>query len=221
MDSGMRVRLLTAPWWLLFTLLVVGSAAHAAATHDPRVLVLGDSLSAAYNMPTESGWVARLSDDLGPEADVINAAISGETTAGGRARLPAALETHQPTHVIVALGGNDGLRGISLDAMRENLIAMVEQARDAGARVVLAGVRLPTNYGNAFIERFREVYRTVAARTGVTLIPRLLEGVAEKPSLMQADGIHPNAAAQPVILETVRSALDPLLESAPGAPSEG
>ncbi|TVO61471.1 arylesterase [Spiribacter vilamensis] len=208
----MRVRLLSSNWLRVITLLIIGSMTATAAA-EPRILVLGDSLSAAYNMPTESGWVARLSTDLGAQVEVVNAAISGATTASGRARLPDALDTHRPDIVIIALGGNDGLRGISLDTMRDNLVAMIGQARDADARVILAGVRLPSNYGSAFIERFRDVYREVAERTGVTLIPKLLEGVADDPSLMQSDGIHPNEQAQPIILETVRAALDPMLGS--------
>ena len=218
MGWGIRDRLLRASWLLGLALLVAMPVMGTAAAGE-RVLVLGDSLSAAYNMPTEAGWVARLSERLGPDARVINAAISGETTAGGRARLPDALERHQPSIVIIALGGNDGLRGISPDAMRENLLAMIERARAAGARVVLAGVRLPSNYGSAFIERFRQVYRDVAERAGVVLIPQLLAGVAGDPSLMQSDGIHPNQKAQPVILSTVWSALAPLLESDPATPT--
>jgi len=218
MGWGIRDRLLRASWLLGLALLVAMPVMGTAAAGE-RVLVLGDSLSAAYNMPTEAGWVARLSERLGPDARVINAAISGETTAGGRARLPDALERHQPSIVIIALGGNDGLRGISPAAMRENLLAMIERARAAGAQVVLAGVRLPSNYGSAFIERFRQVYRDVAERAGVVLIPQLLAGVAEDPSLMQSDGIHPNQKAQPVILSTVWSALAPLLESDPATPT--
>ncbi len=218
MGWGIRGRLLHASWLLWLTLLVMGPAMGAGAANE-RVLVLGDSLSAAYNMPTEAGWVARLAERLGPDARVINAAISGETTSGARARLPDALERHQPSIVIIALGGNDGLRGISPAAMRENLLAMIDRSRAAGARVVLAGVRLPSNYGTAFIERFRQVYRDVAERTDVPLIPMLLADVAEDPSLMQADGIHPNQKAQPIILETVWSALAPLLESDPAAPA--
>jgi len=220
MGWGIRGRLLHASCLLWLTLLVMGPAMGAGAA-DERVLVLGDSLSAAYNMPTESGWVAQLSERLGPDSRVINAAISGETTAGARARLPAALERHKPSIVIIALGGNDGLRGISPAAMRDNLLAMIERSRAAGARVLLAGVRLPANYGTAFIERFRQVYRDVAERTGVRLIPMLLDGVAEDPSLMQSDGIHPNAKAQPIILQTVWSGLAPLLESDPeGSPAD-
>ncbi|AUB79122.1 arylesterase [Spiribacter roseus] len=220
MGWGIRGRLLHASCLLWLTLLVVGPAMGAGAA-DERVLVLGDSLSAAYNMPTESGWVAQLSERLGPDSRVINAAISGETTAGAGARLPAALERHEPSIVIIALGGNDGLRGISPAAMRDNLLAMIERSRAAGARVLLAGVRLPANYGTAFIERFRQVYRDVAERTGVRLIPMLLDGVAEDPSLMQSDGIHPNAKAQPIILQTVWSGLAPLLESDPeGSPAD-
>ncbi len=184
-----------------------------AAAAGPRILILGDSLSAAYNMPTEAGWVALLRERLGEDAVVVNAAISGETTAGARARLPAALDTHDPDVVVIALGGNDGLRGISLAAFRDNLTAMITQARQADAKILLAGVRLPSNYGSAFIERFLGVYEEVANATGVALIPRLLEGVAENRELMQADGIHPNEAAQPIILNTIWSRLETLVVS--------
>lgn len=172
-------------------------------------------------MPAEAGWVALLADRLGAGAEVVNAAISGETTAGARARLPQALDIHAPDIVVIALGGNDGLRGVPLSELRDNLEAMITMARDSGARVVLAGVRLPSNYGSAFIERFLGVYEEVASATGVALVPRLLDGVAENRELMQADGIHPNAAAQPVILETIWTELAPLLASGGGTGETG
>ena len=193
---------------MLFVLLV--SSAPALA-EGPRVLVLGDSLSAAYNMATADGWVALLEERLGPRASVVNAAIGGDTTAGALARLPAALETHSPDIVIIALGGNDGLRGVALSEFRQNLLDMIAASREAGAEVILAGVRLPSNYGSAFIDRFLGVYEEVASMTGVALVPKILAGVAEDPSLMQADGIHPNEAAQPLILNNIWAALEPLL----------
>lgn len=199
------------------SLLLASAAASAAADSTntgPRVLVLGDSLSAAYNMPTEAGWVALLRERLGEHASVINAAISGDTTAGARARLGQTLDTHKPDVVIIALGGNDGLRGIALATFRDNLDAMITAARQAGADVLLAGVRLPANYGSAFIERFLGVYKEVANARDVAFVPRLLDGVATNPTLMQDDGIHPNAQAQPVILDNLWPALEPLVHSA-------
>lgn len=182
-----------------------------AMASAPRILVLGDSLSVAYNMDTEDGWVALLESRLGPGAEVINAAIGGDTTAGALARFPQALATHQPDIVIIALGGNDGLRGVALDEFRGNLIAMITAAQNSGASVVLAGVRLPSNYGSAFINQFLAVYENVAAQTDVALVPMILAGVAEDPTLMQDDGIHPNEAAQPKILNNIWTALAPML----------
>ncbi len=162
-------------------------------------------------MATEDGWVALLEDRLGPQATVINAAIGGDTTAGALARLPDALATHNPTIVIIALGGNDGLRGVALSEFRQNLLDMIDVARANGAQIILAGVRLPSNYGSAFINQFLGVYEEVARQTGVALVPKILAGVAEDPALMQDDGIHPNEAAQPVILNNIWPALVPLL----------
>lgn len=183
----------------------------------PRVLVLGDSISAAYNMPTESGWVALLNDRLASTVNgqAINASISGDTTAGGLNRLPDALARHQPDFVIIALGGNDGLRGISLAELRNNLTGMINLARTHGAEPVLAGVRLPSNYGIAFVNRFLGIFAEVAETTETALVPMILASVAEERDLMQEDGIHPNATAQPIILETVWAALAPLLELEP------
>lgn len=176
--------------------------------------MLGDSLSAAYNMDVQQGWVALLQQRL-KQRDlpyhVVNASISGDTTAGGLARLPRLLAEHRPQVVIVELGGNDGLRGLPPEETRRNLSAIVARARAAGAKVLLLGVELPPNYGTRFNERFRRVYREVAAEHGVPLVPFVLEGVATDPALMQPDGIHPNAAAQPRILENVWPLLAPLL----------
>lgn len=190
----------------------------AGPTADgPRVLVLGDSISAAYNMPTESGWVALLNDRLASTVNgqAINASISGDTTASGLNRLPDALARHQPDFVIIALGGNDGLRGISLAELRDNLTGMINLARTNGAEPVLAGVRLPSNYGIAFVNRFLGIFSEVAETTETAFVPMILAGVAEERDLMQEDGIHPNATAQPIILETVWAALAPLLELEP------
>ena len=178
---------------------------------------MGDSISAGYGVAVADGWVARLKQRLDGEGyayDVVNASVSGDTTSGGRARLSAALERHRPDIVILELGGNDGLRGLSPGAMADNLAAMVETARDAGARVLLVGVRLPPNYGPAYIERFLDVYRDVAEREDVPLVPRILEGVGDRRSLMQDDGIHPNARGHERVLENVWPVLRPMLETA-------
>lgn len=210
---------------LLSTLIVLlglsgltsGFALADSPVDGPRVLVLGDSISAAYNMPTESGWVALLNDRLASTVNgqAINASISGDTTAGGLNRLPDALARHQPDFVIIALGGNDGLRGISLAELRNNLTGMINLARTHGAEPVLAGVRLPSNYGIAFVNRFLGIFAEVAETTETALVPMILASVAEERDLMQEDGIHPNATAQPIILETVWAALAPLLELEP------
>jgi acyl-CoA thioesterase-1 len=185
----------------------------------PTILVLGDSISAGYGVAVEQGWVGLLNDRLERESyphRVINASITGDTTSGGRARLPDALERHAPEIVIIELGGNDGLRGQPLDAMSANLRAMIEQSRNAGAKVLMLGIRLPPNYGRAYIERFIGVYQDLADTTGVTLVPRVLEGVGERRELMQADGIHPNAAGHAAILDNVWPRLAPMVEATAG-----
>lgn len=183
---------------------------------EPRpLLVLGDSLSAAHNLPVDSGWVSLLDDRLatrpGPAPEVINASISGETSAGGLARLPALLDAHRPSVVVIELGGNDGLRGLPPEQLRDNLGAMIALSREAGAKVLLLGIDLPPNYGRAYRDRFAAVYRELAERFEVPLLPFLLEGVALEAGLMQADGIHPTAIAQPILLENVWPLLEPLL----------
>jgi acyl-CoA thioesterase-1 len=179
------------------------------------IVVLGDSLSAGYGVPPGQGWVALLEQRLrerGSPHTVINASISGDTTASGRARLPSLLARHHPGLVLVQLGGNDGLRGLSPGAMQRNLAAMLAAVREAGAHAVLVGVRLPPNYGQTYIQRFQQVYERVAADQGAALVPFLLNGVAEHGELMQADGVHPNVQAQPRLLENVWQVLEPLLE---------
>jgi acyl-CoA thioesterase-1 len=191
--------------------------AAARITNAPVVLVLGDSLSAAYGLPLDQGWVSLLQariDERGLPHRVVNAAISGDTVAGGLSRLPALLVDHQPDIVLIELGANDGLRGFPPSKIGDDLVALVEQAQASGAQVVLIGVRLPPNYGSAYTERFQRLFATVAERTGVELVPRLLAGVAEDRALMQADGLHPTAEAQPMVLETVWPVLAPLLEGA-------
>ncbi len=189
-----------------------GSAADSP--NDARILILGDSLSAAYNMPVDESWPALLQQRLKPRGlKIVNASISGETTEGGRRRLPALLQRHRPAVVILELGGNDGLRGFPLGRTRANLAAMIEQARQAGARVLLVGVRLPPNLGPVYNRRFQKIYRSLAEETGVALLPRFLEGVADAgdPTLMQRDGIHPTVRAQPLLAEKMAAALEPLL----------
>jgi len=178
------------------------------------LMVFGDSLSAEYGLSQGSGWVALLERRLRadrPGWRVVNASISGETTLGGRNRLEAELATHRPQVVFIALGGNDGLRGVSLESTRANLEAMVAAARKSGARPVMAGMRLPPNYGRTYGEKFRVVFVEVAKRQQVPLVPFLLAPIAERRDLFQADGIHPTAAAQPLILDTVWPVLSPQL----------
>ncbi|WP_136248156.1 arylesterase [Halomonas borealis] len=195
------------------TLLVL-VAAPAAADERPRVLVMGDSLSAAYGIEREAGWVSLLSRRLEGKARVINASISGETSGGGAARLPDLLEQHAPDLVLLELGGNDGLRGLPPAQLRANLAGMIEASQAAGAEVLLLGIDIPPNYGPAYRDAFTAVYDELAERFGVALVPFLLEGVALDDSLMQDDGIHPTAAAQPTLLDNVWPTLEPLLKDA-------
>lgn len=188
----------------------------------PVILALGDSLTAAYGMALDDGWVALLRERLrarGFDYAVVNAGISGDTTAGGLARLPDLLRRHRPAVLIVALGANDGLRGLKPPMIAENLRQMIRLGRAAGARVLLAGIQLPPNYGAAFNRSFQAVFPDLAQTEGVPLVPSLLAGVAEDRALMQPDDIHPTAAAQPRILDNVWPALAPLLTTT--APSGG
>ena len=203
----MRLTLLS----LLACLLAV--SVHASETRS--IVILGDSLSAAYNMEVAESWPSLLQDRLerdGYAYRVFNSSIAGDTTQGGLARLPRLLERENPAVVIVELGGNDGLRGIQLDVTRGNLARMIEQSRAAGARVILAEMRIPPNYGATYTERFHAMYAELAAEHGATLLPFLLEEIALEPGMMMEDGIHPTVAAQPVILDAVWQVLEPLLD---------
>ena len=187
----------------------------AAATAAQTVLVFGDSLSAGFGLASGESWPALLDQRLVAEKRpyrAANASISGETTAGGRARLPAALDRLQPAVVVIALGANDGLRGLPLAQMRENLTAMIRAAHEHHARVLLIGIRLPPNYGPDYTARFDETYRSVARQEKTSLLPFLLEPIALDVAAFQADGLHPVAAAQPRILDHVWKALAPLLK---------
>ncbi|HEX7113942.1 MAG TPA: arylesterase [Steroidobacter sp.] len=176
----------------------------------PVILVLGDSLSAGYGIAIDATWVALLERRLteeGYDYRVVNASVSGETTGGARARLPRALELHDPQIVVLELGGNDGLRGLPLGQIRDNLAFLIERSLESGARVVLVGMRMPPNYGEEYAERFHALYGELARQYRVPLVDFFLEGVALDEELMQADGIHPTAAAQPRLLENVWPAL--------------
>jgi acyl-CoA thioesterase I len=185
------------------------------AATPPVVLVFGDSLSAAYGLAQETGWVSLLSERLAkhsPPYRVVNASISGETTRGGLSRIAQTLNQYHPAIVIIELGGNDGLRGLSLSATRDNLDALVRAAKATKAKVLLVGVELPPNYGTDFIQRFRDNYAQVAKAQRVPLVPSLLRGFDDQRDLFQGDGVHPLAKAQPLMLETVWKELEPLLK---------
>jgi acyl-CoA thioesterase-1 len=196
----------------LVALLVGWLTPLSAATKT--LLVVGDSLSAAYGIDVSAGWVAQLRQRLilnKMDYNIVNASISGDTTANGLARLPALLDTHHPRIVVIELGGNDGLRGLSLSAMQHNIKTMIEKAKARGARVLLLGVRLPPNYGKTYTERFHRVYETLASDSKIPLVPFILEGIATDTTLMQADGLHPDAQAQKKVLENVWRGLESLL----------
>ena len=199
---------------LLFALAASASAAPAPAPPAPVVLVFGDSLSAAYGIPINSGWVSLLAQRLKsqkPPYQVVNASVSGETTRGGVKRIDGALEQHRPSIVIVELGANDGLRGLPTDAVKDNLDSIIQTSRERNAQVLLVGMRLPPNYGQGFNEKFSEVYTALAKKYEAPLVPFLLEGV-EKREHFQADGLHPTTAAQTIMLETVWAKLEPMLK---------
>ncbi|HET8553024.1 MAG TPA: arylesterase [Gammaproteobacteria bacterium] len=186
----------------------------AVAAERPVILVVGDSLSAAHGIPAEAGWVALLAERLKQQDydyRVVNASIGGDTTSGGLARLPGVLKHYHPSIVILELGGNDGLRGQPIEALRADLKRMIELSRRAGAQVLLVGVRMPPNYGPVYAQRFHQVYLDLARKMNVALAPKILAGVADRPGLMQSDGIHPTAAAEPKVLDNVWPALKPLL----------
>lgn len=186
------------------------------------VLVIGDSLSAAHNIPQQQGWVSLLGEKLQQccaQWQVVNASISGETSSGGRSRLPALLQQHEPELVLLALGANDGLRAMPVAQLQENLAAMIEQSRAAGASVVLLGIQIPDNYGPIYQQRFAAVYEQLAQRYDLSWLPFFLAGVATRSELMQEDGLHPTAAAQAMILDNVWPLLQPLLDHTDTAPA--
>lgn len=197
---------------LLFTcLMYLPLTAWAGGT----ILIYGDSLSAAYGLSQDAGWPALLQARLKQKAmdyTVMNASISGETTSGGAARIAQTLKAQQPTVVVVALGANDGLRGLPPAQMHANLAAIVRASREAKCRVLLVGMRLPPNYGETYTRQFAQVYADLAREYKTALAPFLLEGVAERRELFQADNLHPTADAQPLILNTIWKALAPLLK---------
>jgi acyl-CoA thioesterase-1 len=185
-----------------------------ARASEQRILVLGDSISAAYGMSLQQGWVAQMADELKlkyPQFSVVNASISGETTAGGLRRLPALLEEHTPAVVIIELGANDGLRGYPLATLKDNLTALVTMSQQIGARVILLPMEIPPNYGARYTAGFRESFRTVAQETDSVLAPFLLDGVATDPKLVQADGLHPTIDAQPIMLANVLTSVTDVL----------
>jgi acyl-CoA thioesterase-1 len=193
----------------------------AATTASPALVVLGDSLSAGYGIRVEEGWVALLARRLEREGygyRVVNASVSGETTVGGLARSTHVFATHHPALVILELGANDGLRGLPAADIRHNLVAIIGAARPGGARVLLVGTRIPSNYGAAYTDDYYASFAAVARETKVALVPFLLEGIALDERNFQADRLHPTAAVQPRLLETVWSGLKPLLGPAPHAP---
>ena len=195
-------------------LLCLGLSLLSASARADTLLVYGDSLSAGYGVPREQSWaslLARRMQEKRLDYKVVNASLTGETTTGGAARIADVLRTHTPSIVIVELGANDGLRGQRLDAMQRNLEAIIETCRQARARVLLIGMRLPPNYGMAYTEKFQRTFVDVARRQKVPLVPFLLDGFAENRALFQPDGVHPTMEAQPLMLDTVWSALQPML----------
>ena len=201
---------------LSLLLSVAGLIPHTVLAVDtPVLLILGDSLSAGYGMDRDQSWVHLLEIRLqqhGHAYQILNSSISGDTTQGGLARLPRLLDRYQPEIVLIELGGNDGLRGINPDVTRENMKRMILYSQEAGALVVLTGIRLPPNYGASYLEQFESIYTDLANEYTTLLVPFFMDGVVFQPELLQADGIHPNAKGQPVLLDNVWQVLGPEIE---------
>ena len=213
---------------LLFACSIFAPAAQAETesaargSSHPVILVMGDSISAEYGLVRGKGWVALLTQKLaGSHANyqLVNASVSGETTSGGVSRLPALLAEHQPAIVIIELGSNDALRGLSLAMSERNLNTMTQAAQDAGATVLIAGMQIPPNYGPSYTERFKKMFADVAHQHQAALIPFLLQGIAEDTRHFQADTIHPNEDAQPTLLANVWRVLEPLLSLPEASPA--
>jgi acyl-CoA thioesterase-1 len=204
-------RLLSSSLRAFLAIAILAAGLPAAAR---TALVFGDSLSAAYGLHPEQGWVHLLAERVrgaGLDWRIVNASITGETTAGGLRRLPEDLKRHKPDIVVIALGANDALRGQPIAGIRENLDRMIRLSRDAHAQPVLVGLMIPPNYGIDYAAQFRDAYPELAAKRKVALVPFLLDGIADKPELFQADQLHPTAAAQPRIVDNVWKTLEPLL----------
>lgn len=201
-------------WFRTVAALALVLFATCAYSASKTVLVLGDSLSAEYGIARGAGWVTLLEQRLKAEkidANIINASISGETTSGGKARLPELLGQHRPSIVVIELGGNDGLRGLPLAAAEANLRTMIQESQKAKAKVLLVGMQIPPNYGREYADRFSGLYQKLSKETKVPLVPFLLEGVASRPQLFQTDRIHPLAEAQPIMLDNIWPHLKSLL----------
>jgi len=199
---------------LLVAIAPAWSYGNTARNDSPTILVLGDSVSAGYGLASNEGWVALLQSRLQTQGygyRVVNASVSGETTTGGLARLPRALSVHRPQIVIVELGGNDGLRALPLGTSRRNLERIIETSQASGARVLLLGMKIPPNYGPRYSQGFEQLFRDLARRYRLPFEPFFLEKIALAPGMMQADGLHPTAKAQPVMLDTVWPVLKPML----------
>ena len=184
------------------------------ADEPPKLLIVGDSLSAGYQMDLEASWTTLLQnklDELGYGYKVINASISGDTTSGGLRRLPRSLKVHQPEIVVIELGGNDGLQGAPVDMIRSNLTWMITLSKDTGAKVIITGIQMPPNYGGTYTEEFMQVFFDVAKAQDVAIVPFILKNIALTPSLMQADGIHPTAEAQSIVLDNMWEIIEPAL----------
>jgi acyl-CoA thioesterase-1 len=187
---------------------------NSADKTPPSILVLGDSLSAAYGIDADEGWVALLQQQMisdGYDYKVINASVSGDTTRTGLSRIDSALQAHHPDIVIIALGGNDGLRGLAFSEIENSLTRIIERCQQDKVQVLLVGVRLPPNYGADYIQQFTDLYQRLSDRYHIPLVPRMLEQVAEHRELMQPDGMHPTAEAQPQVMRNVWSGLKPML----------
>jgi acyl-CoA thioesterase-1 len=202
--------------WTIAAVAVLGMTAAGSAYSAPKtVLVVGDSLSAEYGLARGTGWVALLEQRLKAEkidAHIVNASISGETTSGGRTRLPVLLQQHKPDVVVLELGANDGLRGLSVPAAADNLRTMIQLAQRNKAKVLLVGMRMPPNYGRAYTERFAGMYKDLAGTYKVPLVPFMLDGVAQDPANFQADRMHPLATAHPTILNNIWPKFAPLVK---------
>ncbi len=199
---------------MLIAIAPAWSYGNTARNDSPTILVLGDSVSAGYGLASNEGWVALLQSRLKAQGygyRVINASVSGETTTGGLARLPRALSVHRPKIVIVELGGNDGLRALPLETSRQNLERIIQASQSSGAKVLLLGMKIPPNYGPRYSQGFEQLFSDLARRYRLPFEPFFLEKIALAPGMMQSDGLHPTAKAQPVMLDTVWPVLKPML----------